>query len=352
MKKFLFLLLFFSNTLLPPLFPNCLESKHSCSPLLLEKIKKAKKGDYLIIKRGKTLTLMHIFDFKENLLSIEEVTIPEYKFKPLKMSWKDWLSKGAPRHSSWLGSEINTEDGAITELYSFSKQAHLQIQQTDSFISMLLKLPFKKISEKERKKIGPPPEPGKKDQRDLWEPSLVFEGEAIQDASFDAYRALWPSDGSELSNKTIEIFLPTDEGPYPSYLPYWLHIENYLLNARFRIIDSGQNLDSPQSEIPRRPPSLLSYAYTENGDIQFILDLPLFYRDFSLLAAKENASLSSAVNLPYQISPGENMSQFRCLLLKETLQHQLSLGENYFFYISPKNNPYLMVQTQKPVVIK
>lgn len=352
MKKLAFLIGILTCFCSFNVYSNCMEVSPVCSPLLLNKIQQAKAGDYLVIKRNSTLTLMHIFDLKNDSVSIEELIIPEYKFSPLKLSWKEWLKNGAPRHSSWIGYEINIRNGMITELYSFNKQAHLQIHQMDSFISTLLKLPFAIVPEENRKKIGPPPSHGKIDTRNLWQPSLIFEGEAIHEVAFDAYQAYWPQDNSELSGKQIEIFLPSTDGPFPSYLPYWLHIDDYLINARFRIIDSGTDLESPQKAIPHRPPVINSYFYTEAGDFQILLELPAFYQEFSLLAVKENTSLNTALSLPFQTAPIEGNLNVQATILKETLHQHLSIGNAYFFYISPKNNPYLMVQTEKPIVIK
>ncbi len=93
--------------------------------------------------------------------------------------------------------------------------------------------------------FGPKPFSGP-DMRPVWQPRLIIEGKPDDGVAFDAWRADWPRDGSDLSNKTIEIYLPKDNQSYPSYFPYWLQINGTAGKAKIRIIDSGSNLQSPK----------------------------------------------------------------------------------------------------------
>ena len=45
----------------------------------------AQPGDYLVISCNKTLTLMHIFGKKNEVLTIEEIALPESKLGRLKL---------------------------------------------------------------------------------------------------------------------------------------------------------------------------------------------------------------------------------------------------------------------------
>ena len=45
--------------------------------------------------------------------------------------------------------------------------------------------------------------------RPLWQPRMVIDGKPIQGVLFDAWKTDWPRDGSDLSNKTIEVYLPS-----------------------------------------------------------------------------------------------------------------------------------------------
>ena len=51
--------------------------------------------------------------------------------------------------------------------------------------------------------------------------------------------------GADLSNKTIEIYLPRNSQIYPTYFPYWLQVNGVAGKAKIRIIDSGSRLKSP-----------------------------------------------------------------------------------------------------------
>ncbi len=90
------------------------------------------------------------------------------------------------------------------------------------------------------------------DNRPFWQPRLIVEGTEITGVTFDAWRGRWPKDDSELSNKTIEVYLPSKESGYPCYF-HWLQVSGLVGKARVRIVDSGHNLKSPQPPLPRRP---------------------------------------------------------------------------------------------------
>lgn len=220
-------------------------SLHAEELLLRDNMAKAKVSDFLVVQSNKTQTLLHIADKKDYFLTIEEIAVPEGK-KSNHLTWKDWLSQNAPGNTSWVIYEIDLRNGQMSKYYSFSKNNWYEIPETDNFLSKLLNLRLTKIPESARKKIGPKPISGP-DWRPLWQPKMIIDGKAVNGVQFDAWETKWPSDKSELSGKTIEVFLPKESDRYRAYFPYWLQINGAIGKAKVRIIDSGTNLKSPKA---------------------------------------------------------------------------------------------------------
>jgi hypothetical protein len=212
--------------------------------LLRDNFKKAKPGDFLVILSNKTQTVMHVSDKQDNILTLEEISTPEGR-KQDNLSWKDWVAQGAPGNTSWVIYELDLNNGAMLRYYSFTKNNWFEIPEADNFISKLLNLKLTKIPESARKKIGPKPFSGP-DLRPFWQPRMIIDGKAINGVVFDGWETKWPRDNSELSGKTIEIYLPQDSDLYRAYFPYWLQINGAIGKAKVRMIDSGTNLKSPK----------------------------------------------------------------------------------------------------------
>lgn len=210
--------------------------------LLKNNLKAASAGDYVVTMQGKSLTLLHIFGRSESQLIIEEVTIPKIRAKQYVLSWRNWFEQGAPGHSSWVIYQINTDSGEIQSCYSFTRGGWYSIPESENFLGKLLNLQLYQMPQENRRKIAS----GNRN----WQPQMVVEGELIQGVPFEVYTTFWPKDGSQLSGKKIEIFLPAVEGPYPSYFPYWLQISGLIGKAKIRVIDSGSHLKSPKSGFP------------------------------------------------------------------------------------------------------
>lgn len=214
---------------------------------LRENFQRAQPGDYIVTSANKTLTLMHIYAKQNQILTIEEITLPENK-QPTQLSWKEWVHQNAPGHTNWVMYTLDLHSGKMLNYYSFTKKNWFEIPEVDNFLSKLLNLKLSKIPENARKKVGPKPKSGP-DWRPLWQPSLVVEGQLIQGVQFDAWRTKWPRDGSDLSDKMIEIYLPKDNQRYPSYFPYWLQVNGVIGKAKIRIIDAGSHLHSPKPSL-------------------------------------------------------------------------------------------------------
>ena len=213
---------------------------------LRDNLKRAQKGDFIVTAQGKSYTLFHIFDKKnDNTLTIEEITIPISKVKLKNFSWRQWVYNRAPGNTAHLTYIINLTTGQISDFFSFTKNEWCTIPQSENFLSTLLNLRLYRVPKNERRKIGHPPPPGIINLRRFWQPQMTVDGHHIEGVAFDAWTTKWPKDNSELSGKTIEVYVPEDNEKYPSYFPYWLQISGLIGKAKVRIIDSGTGLVSP-----------------------------------------------------------------------------------------------------------
>ena len=233
MKKLFFLLL-------------CIFQQLSADTLFLRNnLERAIPGDYIVISAAKTQTLMHICKKENQILTIEEIAVPQIK-RPQGLSWKEWVYQGAPGNSSWVMFDIDLQTGQMLEYYSFTKRNWFEIPEADNFLSKLLNLRFTKVPDNARKRIGSKSRSGP-EVRNLWHPRMIVEGNVIQGVQFDAWTTKWPRDNGELSGKTIEVYLPKESQRYPAYFPYWLQIKGAVGKANIRIIDSGSGLQCTKS---------------------------------------------------------------------------------------------------------
>jgi hypothetical protein len=219
-------------------------SLHAEELILRNNLQRAQPGDYIVISANKTQTLLLIYAKRNPILTIEEIAVPENRRSP-NVSWKEWVSQGAPGNTSWVRYDIDLQTGQMMRYYSFTKKNWFEIPDADNFLSKLLNLKFTQIPDSARKRIGPKTRSGP-EMRPLWQPRMVVEGQTINGVVFDAWRTRWPRDGGDLSGKAIEVFLPRDSQRYPAYFPYWLQISGVIGKAKIRIIDSGSQLQSPR----------------------------------------------------------------------------------------------------------
>lgn len=209
---------------------------------LKENLKKASKGDYIVTAQFKNYSMLIVKDKTDKTLSIEEITLPASKVSKEKLfSWRQWVKNGSLGNTSQVIYTIDVDSGKILQTYSISRQEYISVSEQNSFLSILLNLKLTKIPTSERKRVGFS-NSHSTDDNTLWQPPLIVEGKTIANAKFEAWRTFWPKDGSELSGKTIEVFIPTENDKYPSYFPYWLQMSGLVGKARIRIVDSGTNL--------------------------------------------------------------------------------------------------------------
>ncbi|MEM1283724.1 MAG: hypothetical protein AAGG81_09260 [Chlamydiota bacterium] len=215
--------------------------------ILRDNIVKAKPGDYIVTNQSKMFTVLYIRNTTDNGLILEEISAPLNRIPKNRYTWKQWIENEAPGHTSWVVYWLNTNNGDIERAFSFTKNCWFKIKDSDNFLTTLINIRFQKIPLSKRKRVGPKSgSPPNQDWRNVWQPRMIVDGETIPGVQFDAWVAKWPSDGSELSGKTIEVFTPEDSERYPSYFPYWLQVSGMIGKARVRIMDSGAGLKSPK----------------------------------------------------------------------------------------------------------
>lgn len=212
---------------------------------LRDNLPKAHIGDYVVTMQNKNYSLLHIYNKTPSTLAIEEITVPTARMSQQPIAWKEWLRQGAPGNTCWSIYTVDLASGHIKNYYSVTRQGWFDNPQQDHFLSILLNLRFEAVPIKNRRRTGTALVYGSYEKRPLWQPKLIFEGQTVQGVHFDAWKAVWPKDDSELAGKNIEIFLPNEQAPYPAYFPYWLQVSSLAGKATLRIIDAGKGMQSP-----------------------------------------------------------------------------------------------------------
>lgn len=218
---------------------------------LRDNLMKAKPGDYIVTAQGQNYTLLLIRDKAKTTLTLEEVTVPGQRFPREQIaSWRSWVEQGAPGNTSWVAYQIEPLTGRMVEFYSYTRCCWCDIREAENFLGTLLNLRLQRMKDSLRRRVGPMPREHESDQRPFWNPKVVVEGQEVPNVAFNAWRTRWVQDGSELSGKMIDIYLPQEGDKYLSYFPYWLQVGGVVGKAKVRIIDSGFGLRSPKAGIP------------------------------------------------------------------------------------------------------
>ena len=207
---------------------------------LINNLKQAQTGDWIVINSFNSNTLMCITAKLDNYLLVEEISIPS-NLTPPNINWQNWAQNQAPGNNSWLRYEIDLQTGRIGNLYSVSKGCNCSLSEVNSFLSTMLSLPLSKIADSDRKRVGRKVFSSR--DGNTWQPKLKVNGCLIKGAKFDAFKGTWPADGSELAHKTIEIYLPAFQYECPNYFPYWIQVQAIIGKGYARIIDSGKQMN-------------------------------------------------------------------------------------------------------------
>lgn len=213
--------------------------------ILKENISKAARGDWLALSFDKNYTYFRVQSKADDTVDLEEVSISCKNFSCQKLSFAEWAKRGFPSKASHVVYKIDLKSGRFLQIASRTDHSSLSVNQGNAFLTTLLNLNLKKVPENQRRRVGPPVfGSGPVDTRKIWQPRLVFEGKIVQGVNFDAFTAFWPHDGSDLSGKSVEIYLPQEGQNYPSYFPYYMEVSGMIGKAKLHIVDSGTERDS------------------------------------------------------------------------------------------------------------
>lgn len=318
---------------------------------LKDKLNEAEPGSYIVTEQNKSFTLVHVHARTDKTITIEEVTIPAARYARQSLPWRQWFERGGPGHTSWTMSQISLETGRFEETFSFTHQGWINLSESDSFLTTLLNLPFQPIPEEKRRRVGLPPGHHKIDHRPLWSPLLIVNGERVAGVPFTAWKARWPSDGTELARKTIEIYIPykgNENRAFPTYFPYWIEIDGKIGCAKIRVVDSGKDVHSPKGQLPLRPPQLIGEVQQHPSGLALTLKTPSYYHDFTIVAEEIGALLGKTFPLPCITEPIDD-STVSLTVPTDELNKWMVPGESYRFFISPKENPTLCLETRVPL---
>lgn len=203
---------------------------------LKERLLSAEPGDFMVISYNRVQTFWYINAVSPSKARVSEITFPE-NIRP--SDWYLWLEKGAPGHLTWIDYVIDINKGEVESLFSRDRGTYLQQDSSYNLLGTLFKLQFFPIPIKEQKKVGPKPALPLKDTRPCWQPPVLFKGKKIE-IPLEAWKTVWPVDGSELAGKELIIYLPQEKTTIPNYFPYWLQVSNNVAKLQFRVIDSGR----------------------------------------------------------------------------------------------------------------
>ena len=258
-------------------------------------------------------------------------------------SWRSWLESGAPGHTSWIMYEIDPETNALIEGYSFTKRGWLYLDDSQHFLSKLLTLPLRKVSNEERKKIGPAPFGNEPDHRSLWNPSLIVEGKKTK-APFEAWKTRWPKDDSLLSSCEIQLYFREQDDKFG--FPYWIEASNGHYTYAIKAVDSGKNLVSPlTSNLPHRAPQLQNIKKT-GQTVRLTVKTPAYYKNFNVFVFDITRPYENIGPLPLTLQKTEDKSIVFLDIASSELERRLVSGHHYKWVLTPSNSSVIFVESE------
>ena len=304
---------------------------HSLSALTLkDKFLEAEEGTYIITEQNHLISLLHLHTKEENRLLFEEISIPEHLAK--KVAWDEWVTQGAPGHTSWILYEVDLNKECVTECYSRNRKAWVPTSEMEAFLIPLMTLKLSYLSEEKRMQTGPTPKPGTVQNRP-WGPPQVIQGKKIKRAEYDVYTSKWPIDQTELSGKPIVLYFDKKRKDFP--FPYWIQVRDGAIKFKIRALDSGKGLVSPCSDIPRRTPTFLPAAQKEEGKFHLNLTCPTYFDSLKLYAVDMTEYPRVTHSISYQeMRDGESLT---LSIDQDKMDALFTPGHEYLWIISSES---------------
>lgn len=314
---------------------------------LKEKFQLASPGDYIVTEQNRVYSLLSLHKITKHTLIFEEISIPSHRLSSSKIDWKEWVQSKAPGHTSWIMYEIDLDRNEMIKCYSFSRNAFLSQEGSDSFLPTLIQLHLNALTNAERKKIGQPPAPGESDLRKVWKPIQYVEGKKMKNTSFDAYRTRWPQDTTELSQKHIDLYFDSNHLDFP--FPYWVQISDSSLTFKLHTVDSGRQLNSPQKSFPRKPPEFLGTPQKMGSIYRLNLKAPSYFGPFHLFAVDISSSPQQSIQIPFQTQTSSNTSLCCIDIQEESVIQYLEKDHAYIWVAISQDDPDLYAETEIPM---
>lgn len=314
---------------------------------LKDKFQHAQPGDYIVTEQDNNISVLSIRSLSSSTLLLEEISIPSNGIDPLKTSWSQWAQSKAPGHTSWIWYEIDLENNQLIECFSFSRQSWLFFNESEHFFTKLIGLSFSKIPDKQKRRIGPPPQRGEVDHRRVWNPPLIVEGKKIDKPSFDVWEGKWPKDNSPLSQCKIELYFKSGNDTFP--FPYWIEVNNGHYTYKIRVIDSGNHLISPiQGPMPHRPPQFLGSIQHSGDALKLTFKTPSYYKKFNLFAIDLSSGQRTPIPVPFSLRPAKEPEQFFIEISKQSLKETFQSGHRYQWMLVAEDSKEGYTETEEP----
>lgn len=315
---------------------------------LKEQLKNGKIGDYVVTEQGNLYTVLFIRDLNDKSLILEEVCVPEPSI-PKKITWKAWVEKEAPGHTSWNAYEVNLRTNDLVEAYSYAKGTFLYSKDPENFLSKLLALSLKPTPEDRRRRIGPTPLSDEVDRRAFWNPPVIVEGKPIPKPPLTAWRGVWPKDNTLISGCEVELYF----GP-TSPFPYWIDVKNAHYRVSIQTVDSGSQLISPMPPIPHRigpsasggalPQEFLGRSSWKGKNITIKLECPESSQKLNVFVLDMTADLPP-ISLKCSILREGEMAVLE--ISEKTLKACLQKGHRYRWIIVPENTTAILAESSE-----
>jgi hypothetical protein len=302
------------------------------SETLKNRLEKAQSGDFFVLKQKKILTILRIAKITTDKLIIEEISAPITAIS--NTNWQNWIKNYAPGNTSWIMFEIDLNNSELVEIFSFTRMAWLESSKNDNFLVQMLTNDFKKLSNKNRKKIGAPPLRDELDRRAVWNPPMKINNQKISNPSYDVYQTFWKEDSSELSGKEIQLYFDKKR---EFFFPFWIELIGDHLSFSLKVIDAGHQLLSPKNDIPYRPLEFFLKPKISNEGLSFFLISPKYYKEFEVLALNYLDEDKNFKKLSYYKKTIQN-DKIELFIDKKTLKNHLQDNTYYTWFIKPLNS--------------
>jgi hypothetical protein len=299
---------------------------------LKDKMLESAEGDYIVTEQLKNYTLLSVRSRCGSTLLLEEITAPTHAVSA--SSWPQWVAEGAPGHTSWCLYEIDLDAHALLESFSFSEMSWLYLDESDHFLSRLLSLPLHRLSEEEKRRIGPPPARGEPDRRRFWTPPVVIAGQKVDKPSVDSWQTSWPKDDTQLSECRVELYFDRSRPAFP--FPVWIEVKNGHYTFKVCTVDSGSGLVSPiKRGMPRRPPQILESVRQPDASFLVTVKAPRYYKGFQLFVTDLSQQPRETLPLPFTTRAGAESELLLLTVPAEILRAHLRTGHRYQWLLMP-----------------